>query len=615
MNTKRLSLVPVVTAACALCVALFVFAGFAGCDNPSTTPDRTVMYPAPNPGPSLTPGDGEIQVQFTSVVGADSGYQVFYNTVNDPGSAKAQHFAQSSNNLAQDFISGLDNGVPYYIWVEAWFGDGERSALTPVVTATPRAKPPAPGGFTATPNNNALDLMWDPVTTAAHSADSYTVFWSATYNGEEPPDGALNAVFYASQGYLDATGDNAVLGYIPNYVLDDDGNQVLNGTAFSNGTPYHVWIRAKNTTGESEDYAYVAGMPNQAAGALATPPEAPGLSPKDGALVVSFNAVKGATGYKLFYQSGSYNATPDIDTANYVIVNAGAGRMTGTITGLTNKTPYYVWVAAMNGDTLISVPGEPSNEAPFPPPPLNMQNASQVIGYATERFPNEEAGKGDRLSRKQETAIADMVTDAMWYWTDSKKGTTVNSNTLPANIDFAFVNGGVIVNALPAGPITVKSIRWALHSAGDQMTVLTMTGAQIKEFFNERVAHVSHSGGGGSGTGAFGQVSKQVRFTLNYHNTVRDGTIDSLKFNGTDFVDNQSYTFVTNTYLFGGYNDGTARDGYAVYFTANGVNYWHTNVEIAEAVCQWIYDENKVGRNIEPKIDGRLTLVNERLSN
>ena len=613
MNTKRFSLVSVVTAALALCAALFVFAGFAGCDNPSTTPERALMYPAPNPGPSLTPGDGVIQVQFTSVVGADAGYQVFYNTANDPGSAQSRHFAQSTTNLAQDFIPNLTNGVLYYVWVEAWFGDGERSALTPVVTAMPRAKPPAPTGFTATPNDKALDLMWDPITTAAHSADSYTVFWSTDLGADgtdKPPEDAPSAVFYANQDYLNATGENAVLGYIPNYKLNDEGELVLNGDAFSNSSLYHVWIRAKNTTGESESYAYLTETPSPASGVPVTPPGAPGLSPKDGALVVSLNAVKGATGYKLFYKSGAYNSEPNISTANFVIVKAGAGRMTGTITGLTNKTPYYVWVAAVNGDSLVSPPGDPANEAPFPPPPLNMQNPSQVIGYATERFPNEEAGKGDRLSRKKETALADMVTDAMWYWADSKKGTEVNGTTLPGQIDFAFVNGGVILQALPAGPIQVSTITRMLY--GDEMTVLTMTGAQIKNFFNERVAHVSHSGGGGSGTGAFGQVSRQVRFTLNYHNTVRDGTIDSLKINGADFVDAQNYTFVTNTYLFGGVTDGTAGDGYAVYFTAEGISSYHTKVLIAEAVCQWIYDENKAGRNIEPKIDGRLTLVDER---
>ena len=136
-----------------------------------------------------------------------------------------------------------------------------------------------------------------------------------------------------------ATEDNAVLGYIPNYVLDDEGDQVLNGAAFSNGSQYHVWIRSKNTTGESPDYAHIDGTPTPASGVPATPPGAPGLSPKDGALVVSLNAVKGATGYKLFYKSGVYNDTSDISGAASVTVNAGAGRMTGTIQVLPTKRP------------------------------------------------------------------------------------------------------------------------------------------------------------------------------------------------------------------------------------------------------------------------------------
>jgi hypothetical protein len=407
-------------------------------------------------------------------------------------------------------------------------------------------------------NTGALDLTWNRVS----DADSYYVYYAsgaATLSEETP-----HIEFYADRDY-------AVMGYIP---------------GLTNGTNYTVWIRAHNTSGESDGYTRASGTP--AAGTLGTVSGRPGLAPGNERLVVSWDAVKGATGYRL------YSSTTSTIGTDFVAVGAGAGRMTGAIPGLTNGTPYWVWVSAVNGVT-ESPPSASNNSTPFPPPVLNMNNPSMVIGSAAARFPNEEAGKGDRLSRKQETALADLVADSMFYWADAHKGDYSQNN-----IDFAFVNGGIVVAALAAGPIKVQSITRALHPEGDQMSIVTMTGAQVKLLFEERVAQVGHSGGGGSGTGAFGQVSSHVRYTIDYNNDPRGGVMKNLTFNGEPFNPSANYTFVTNTYLVNG------GDGYGPYLNIGSPT--HTNKLIAEAVCEWIYAQDE---SIKPETDGRITLERE----
>jgi hypothetical protein len=567
MSKRRFSL------AGALCLVVFVFAGLAGCDNPSVVPDAAVLYPAPNPGPSLTPGDANLQVQFTKVETAVS-YRVYYNTSPSVDWSRYQPVAQPDNQLVQTFLEGLINGVTYYVWAEAWYAD-THSELNGPVSATPRAKPTPPASLSLTPYDGTLELSWPPVVDPACSADSYEIYWG-TATGPTPPDEVLaDSTKYEKNIYLDR--DYAVMGLV---------------TDLTNTTTYTVWIRAVNSTGVSDAYASATGVPT-ANPASPVVLEKPDLAKSDGSLIVTWDAVPGATKYKLYY-----NTTNEIKSDWAQEVTAGARRMNRTIESLTNKTPYYVWVAAVNGN--YESAASPSNsETPQVRPGLNVNDASQVVGFAADRFPNEEAGKGDRLSRKQETALGDLVADSMYYW--AVKNHTSGQGQNKTKIDFAFVNGGVIVTALAKGSINVGTLNKMLY--GDQMSLITMTGAQIKTLFEERVAKVPHSGGGGKGTGAFGQVSSHVRYTIDYNHQTSGGIMSGLTLNGEPFVNDQSYTFVTSTYL---YDDNT--DGYVPFFL-NNTYYYATGKVIAEAVATYIYDQN--GIPIVPTTDGRITLVNE----
>jgi hypothetical protein len=363
----------------------------------------------------------------------------------------------------------------------------------------------------------------------------------------------------------------------------------------TNEASYNVWIRASNTSGESNGYTYSSGSPQQQGSVPGTPAGDIYLAPADERITVMWDAVPRATGYKLY--AGTTNNIEEAKIS--ALVPTGFGRMNGSIGDLTNKTPYWVWVAAVN-NAGEGAPSAPNTETPQPRPALNMSNSSQIIGEALARFPNEEAGKGDRLSRKQETALGDLTADSMWYWAD--KYHTGENGAKKKKIDFAFVNGGVIVMGLPKGTITVGLAVKLFY--GDKMSILTMTGAQIKDLFENYVAHVPHSGSGGKGTGAFGQVSSHVRYTIDYHGEVKGGVMSGLTFNGQSFNDSETYTFVTSTYLL---DDNT--DGYVPILTkATGDNRYNTGTYISDALADWIYNQPLP---IEPKTDGRIVLKNE----
>jgi hypothetical protein len=107
----------------------------------------------------------------------------------------------------------------------------------------------------------------------------------------------------------------------------------------------------------------------------------------------------------------------------------------------------------------------------------------------------------------------------------------------------------------------------------DRILLLSLTGAQLKQFFGvtasdtpvpNSVAALTHMGRGGGGTGEFGAVSKEIKYTIEYpkppagteppadfnkdlyyHGRIKAGT---LKFNGADIDDSRTYRICTTDY-------------------------------------------------------------------
>jgi hypothetical protein len=160
----------------------------------------------------------------------------------------------------------------------------------------------------------------------------------------------------------------------------------------------------------------------------------------------------------------------------------------------------------------------------------------------------------------------------------------------------------------------------------DKIVFLTLSGSDLKKFlglgvpadmlddiYMASVASVPHTGHGSANTGFFGNVSKELRYTLEYprapsgfepmltredsepyyHGRIKAGT---LKLNGADIEDGQFYRICTTDYNYSGIFFTLLRTN-STNVKASGVPYWH-------AVAEYIYDKGTVS----PQTDGRIKI-------
>jgi hypothetical protein len=403
----------------------------------------------------------------------------------------------------------------------------------------------------------------------------------------------------------------------------------------TDGTSYRIWVRAVNTAGNSEGYAAADGTPQAASGAPTTAPDKPIVVPGNKKLSLTWDQVPGAPSYKLYYgTTDSFSAATGFP-AGTATIPANAPKVSADITGLSNGTAYFVWVQSRNSKG-NSPPSESATGTPLAKEPVNFSNLQFVLGQAAAEYifaqdlpPSVFFPEGrpntDRLTRVQETALGNLFTDgAAWYI----------RNTYPEEtIDFVFLNGGYIDNVLPKGTITVGTLSGIVQPDSrmvDKFTLLTLTGADLKEFFEEvaariddegDVAGVVHTGRGGPhNTGFFGVVSGEVRYTLQYykppalvgtteisyedaepyyHGFIKPGTLkilDRTSNTYVDIVDTQTYRICTTDYLASG-----------AYFTKLAPGQGSTNRRLIDTffwrgVAEYIYDQGTVS----PALDGRI---------
>jgi 5'-nucleotidase/UDP-sugar diphosphatase len=184
---------------------------------------------------------------------------------------------------------------------------------------------------------------------------------------------------------------------------------------------------------------------------------------------------------------------------------------------------------------------------------------------------------GDRLTRYQETAIGNMVSDSIAWLVRTAFG---------QDVDFAFTNGGGIRAALPAGDITRGDIVTVLPFE-NFIYVATLSGAQVVELF-DFIATIPQ------GNGGFPQFSREVRYTIN----VADRSISDLTIGGLPVDPNRTYRFGINDFnLAGG-------DGYVVLTGATEA--FSTSTLLSDAVIGYI---QSMDAPIVPTTDGRIVVV------
>lgn len=177
--------------------------------------------------------------------------------------------------------------------------------------------------------------------------------------------------------------------------------------------------------------------------------------------------------------------------------------------------------------------------------------------------------------RKQETALGNMVADAMVWYTKNLK------------TDFAVQNGGGIRASIPEGKIQKKVIYEVLPFDNSIIT-LELSGQQVQKLF-DYIATIP------SGKGAFAQVSGEVKFTLNYSTK----KCENILINGKPIDPDKTYVVATNSYMA---SDG---DDYAVFKTAR--NKYDTSVFQRDVVIEYII-KNK--GNVNPAVEKRIAIKN-----
>lgn len=200
---------------------------------------------------------------------------------------------------------------------------------------------------------------------------------------------------------------------------------------------------------------------------------------------------------------------------------------------------------------------------------------SETIAKATGEF-----DFGDRLSRKRELALGDLVADgSLWYV----------RTVLGKKADFAFANGGSIRAGLPAGSVSGERLATALPF-DNWICVATLKGSEVTRLF-EYVASIRQ------GSGGWAQVSGEVRYAIDYSQGPDRGKLVGLTIDGKPVDPEARYTFVTNDYLMAG------GDGYAI--LKGATEGWNAQVTYRDAIIAYA----RAKKALTPATDGRITVL------
>jgi hypothetical protein len=554
----------------------------SGCQDVMNSDDTGAIPTLPPDPITVIPGNAQLEVRWSKVV-TGTGYEMRYLPADRGDNPEAAdvwpYITVNDTNMVNSVITGLENRREYKVWVKAIYPHGasewsEPEAGTPV-------PPPAwvnPIEPVVVPGDEVLEVSW----LAADDATSYEVYYRDNPN---PPADDLSGL--SSDEY---EGLVSVIGQIGTIV-----------SGLTNEKTYYLRVRAVNSSGHSEFSTPVEAKPEGATAAPAAPVIT--LIGGDRRLTLTWKAVRWAKAYTVYYSAEEKPEPSDADKVSDSAVEITAiGQNLGAVigSGITNGTTYYVWVTASNNKGDSGFSERVSAEAKAKPL-LDMNNSSFIIGEATERFINEEPENGDRLSRKKETALGDMVCDGtVWYARE----------VLGDPVDFAYVNGGIITGGIPKGTVTVGIVQSILPYGGDSVTVLTMKGTAVAELFEfARTVRNAGPGSAGGGTGAWGMVSKEVRYTLDYTDRANnDPELLGLTINGEPLDLNRTYRVATSDFLYQG------EDGYWMFYegqyisnppTVTGVR--RSGVSITRAIIEYIYAQDLA---LVPQTDGRVSLIN-----
>jgi len=586
-----------------------------GCDTVFSTPERIPELVTPD-RPEVQPGETSMLVRWTSIDTA-IGWELWFangetgdrhNWRDANPDDKFDVVKKDDNSLeVQITMTGLTPKLDYYVWVKGVYKGGVSGfsgyayGKTDLIPALPDA---------VSPNLIAGDeyfiALWKPYSIRGEAL-SYDVYYSTNSTA---PD-------------ADATARNI-----------SDSSATLSGTTrwaivsgLSAGSDYNVWVRSCNMSGNSTwrslGKVTTKSKPSGPPTAVQQTPDREGgykdsfvLTPGNNRIVVDWRPFTdppdNSTGtntdvsrYKVYYTtySGAITNWNDdrlieaADTAgvdNYISID---GAMYTILTGLTNMVEYYVYVRTGNSaGWCVTVPPERHCTPEPKPASVNYNDRKYPLCSADNEFVNAEYGHGDRLARKKETPYSDLVGDSLVWWARGQG----------YNVDFAFYTGGIIQAGLPKGTVIIADVRNSILS-GTKISIVQLTGAQLRRLF-DYVADVLHDGTGSSATEAFGQVSQECKYTIDYsfdaqhrHGVIPWGLEGEVRISGAKIVDDHIYTVATSTYLTGG------GSGYGAYLYSDSEI--KTGVEIWRAVAEYLWYITPP--NLQASAGDRIKLIDE----
>ena len=284
---------------------------------PNSNPPSDPSNPTPNKVvPIITPGNQFIDLNWTRPTNIGTTIIINYKTQrSNTGTTDWTDISTSINTSIR--ASNLSNGTTYYFRVTATTATN-RSSISNTISGIPRTVPNQISNVIALANNNYIDLTWT----------------TPLFNG------GSNITGYRSQRSITGTSDWTD--------ISTSINSYIKVSNLINDAPYYFKVFAKNTTGDSLASSVVSVTPSVAAGLTPQQIEPSKISPmtatpSNSSVRLSWNAPFNGNSNIIYYviQRSSSLTSPswtDISTSN----------TTYNVTGLTNGTPYYFKIYAIN---------------------------------------------------------------------------------------------------------------------------------------------------------------------------------------------------------------------------------------------------------------------------
>jgi uncharacterized delta-60 repeat protein len=413
-------------------------------DNPKSVPE------APST-PVLVAADKQITASWNAVSSAVV-YEVWYGSTNS--SVSSVKFAEPNDSDTTCVLTGLTNGIEYYIWIKAKNSAGT-SSFSSSSSATPSApivKPSAPETPVLTKGDCQITVNWTAIT----DATSYETWYG-------PTNDSLSAVKFSDP---------------------DDTDTACVITGLSNGTIYYVWVKAKNSAGTS-NFSSSANATPETPIVKPSAPTAPLLTIRSCQITASWTAVTGASSYETWYGTTN-NIANAVKFADPVDTDT-----TCAITSLSNGVTYYVWIKAKNSAGTSDF-GPYSSAIPSYYDPTFGTNGKSVIS------PNSTAGIINNCS----SGIVAPDGKIIIVGTSNSDFSVIRLNT-DGSPDSGFGSGGIITTDINSG--STDSVYACAVQQDSKILVLGTSGSSV--------ALVRYNNDGSLDTG-FGSSGKVLNSSL-----------------------------------------------------------------------------------------------------